>query len=116
MLRRRTVKNRVLTPDFIIANEHPDDQLKTSYWFNADNAQTHYFESKLKTFYPLMKEGWPVSTLKCPPQMVLILPHRYYTVSTRDGTAIKGRYLIGEELEALPPSLLTRGGALGHEE
>ena len=108
----RTTKNTVKE---IPVEEHPDPNIKVAYWWNQDKAQTHYFTSILNEHYPHLKEGWPAKTLTCPPNRVLMLPHRYYRMDSRDGTPLTGAWVTQEAIHEIPPSMLTRGGALGFE-
>ena len=95
-------------------DDHPDPNMHPHYWFNKDPRQNHYFRSILSKIYPGIKELFN-DTLTCPPGKVLHLQHRYYHVYTRDDSRLSGAWLTSDMLEAFPPAMFTRGGALGHE-
>lgn len=75
---------------------HPDENMAPKYWLNRDN-QNHFFESRLHLVYPLMSE--PQKIYVCKPGKVTVLPHGYMTVSSRDGTPIRGSWVVGEMVE-----------------
>ena len=96
-------------------DQDPDPNMRGWYWHNMDPAQTHYFVSdlfKIKGLRELYK-----NKLECPAGKVLLVPHRYYRIYVRDGDPKKkqicGATLTDEMIRAYPPSMFTKGGALG---
>lgn len=73
-----------------------DPRLQPCYWLNKDQ-QLHFFESTIENFYP----GFPESqkTYVAKPGAVTLLPHQYLKVSSRDGTPIKGAWVLAEAAE-----------------
>jgi len=76
-----------------------DKNLVPTYWMNDDKAQTHYFRSYIKDVYPGFIESFPV--LACRASMMIYLPHKYYTIHTRDNTPATGRWVKGRAVEGV---------------
>lgn len=90
-----------------------DQNLSPAYWHNQDKAQIHVFKSFITTKYKKYPEHRP--RIVCKPGYVTLIPHKYYTIHSRDDTPIKGAWLIGEQIEDASRSSLSHGDALGHE-
>lgn len=82
----------------VTGNHH---MLNGFWWKNDDKAQTHYLRSYLEERFshlnppPLEHKDWRV--VPCPAGMAIYLPHKFYTIHTRDNTPANGRVLTGDE-------------------
>ena len=76
-----------------------DPNLEPCYWANRDRVQSHYLTSVLSEQYIGEIDQFPV--IECKAGTATMMPHRYYKVSTRDGSPARGGMILGEALEAL---------------
>lgn len=92
--------------------ESVDENLKPWVWLN-DDTQSHVFRSMLGekypvTLFPQMWERHPKIT--CKPGRLVVLPHRYYKIFTRDDSPAKGKQMfLNEAVENYSEKSLYRG-------
>lgn len=78
------------------------DTMLIGFWWENLSKSTHYFKCRTETIqalYPNVPELIPPTewdVVRVLPGTRAFIPHRYYTVSTRDGTPVTGREIRGE--------------------
>lgn len=83
-----------------IITDQRDNNLNGQWWKSDDIAQKQYLVSILEKMTPL-KEHPDWRLIEVPAGALVYMPHKYYTINTRDGTPARGRVVMGQEVEGV---------------
>jgi len=83
-----------------LITDQRDNNLNGQWWKSDDIAQKQFLVSILEKMTGRVEHpDWNI--IEVPATALVYMPHKYYTINTRDGTPATGRIVMGQDIEGI---------------